>query len=138
MFLLQCWYCGCDIPYELIEKIRVNQNNVCCERCCAVLSKYGNFNEGRNFKRGIDLKEIHRQWILILYRQAYGLLRKSRYTNMIREKRELKISQINRLTKKLRMTSLEQDIPNRWLDNPHINRKDFLDYHEYRQRQFFL
>ena len=97
---MQCWYCGCDIPYELIEKIKNNQNNVCCEKCCAVLSSKGNTIEEKRFEKGIDLKAVHRQWIFILYRQAYGLLRKSRYMNMIREKKELKISQINRLVKK--------------------------------------
>ena len=135
MFLMQCWYCGCDIPYELIEKIKENQKNVCCERCCAILSEYGNSNDEQNFKRGIDLKAIHRQWIFILYRQVYGLLRNSKYINMIREKKELKNHQINRLAKRLRYASLEQDIPNKWLDTSKINRKDFMDYHEYRQRQ---
>jgi len=135
---MQCWYCGCDIPYELIEKIKVNQNNVCCETCCAIISRKGNSIGEKRFEKGIDLKATHRQWIFILYRQVYGLLRKSRYTNMIREKKELKPSQINRLAKKLRMTSLEQDIPNIWLDNPNINRKDFMDYHEYRQNQLCL
>ena len=135
MFLMQCWYCGCDIPYELIEKIKSNQSNVCCESCCAILSRQDSLIEDQNFKRGLNLKEIHRQWIFIISRQVYVLLRNSKYTNMIREKKELKNHQINRLTKKLRLVSLEQDIPNKWLDNPNINRKDFMDYNEYRQRQ---
>ncbi len=132
---MQCWYCGCDIPYELTEKIKNNQNNVCCERCCAVLSKQGIFIEEQINKSGLDLKEIHRQWIFILHRQVYGLLRNSRYTIMIREKKGLKNHQTFRLAKKLRLTSLEEDIPNNWIDHPNINRKDFMDYHEYRQRQ---
>ena len=125
-----CKNCGNKINQDQIDKIFEGQDRVVCELCGAKLKKKHFKSEEKKLNGELLYEKLARQMRIFTFRCIYEILYTPEFIEKIKKgQKELTQEQAECLAKNIRKSLLNEQIPDAWLENALVSRKDFTEYY---------